>query len=278
MFFRKEKPKLPEDTRKKDTPEKLWIKCDRCKELLYRRQLERNLWVCMNCGYHFRIDSDRYISFLLDGGSFLEEYLEDLQTTDFLNFPNYRDKIKEINRKTGLKESARVGLASIEGMKFIFFITDFRFLAGSMGAVMGEKFYHGAMKAIEMNVPYVSLTASGGGARMHEGIISLMQMAKTTVAVIELERNNVPFISILTDPTMGGVMASFAALGDVLVAEPGALIGFAGPRVIEQTIRQKLPEGFQRSEFLLEKGQLDMIVDRRELRETIAKLLRFLKR
>jgi acetyl-CoA carboxylase carboxyl transferase subunit beta len=216
------------------------------------------------------------MNYLLDGGTFIEEYLTDLETIDFLNFPGYKEKIKELKEKTKLNESSRVGYAKIDNFDVIFFITDFRFLAGSMGAVLGEKFFYGALKSIEKKIPYIALTSSGGGARMHEGIVSLMQMAKTTLAVLELKKHSILYVNILTDPTMGGVMASFAALGDILIAEPGALLGFAGPRVIEQTIKQKLPEGFQRSEFLLKKGQLDLVVSRSELKQTISKILRIL--
>jgi acetyl-CoA carboxylase carboxyl transferase subunit beta len=274
MLFKKSK--LPQEVQKRETPEDLWVKCENCSEVIYRKQLEKNFWICFNCGFHFRINSSTYMSYILDGGDFTEEYMGDAQTIDFLNFPDYMNRIDKIKKETNLNESARVGLGKIGGANIIFFITDFRFLAGSMGAVMGEKFFIGAKKAIELKIPYISLTASGGGARMQEGIISLLQMAKTSLAINELEKHSIPYISILTDPTMGGVMASFAALGDILIAEPGALIGFAGPRVIEQTIKQKLPEGFQRSEFLLQKGQLDLIISRDKLKDTIIKILKIL--
>jgi len=276
MLFGKKDKKIPQITEKRETPDNLWIKCDNCSEILYKRHLERNFWICSNCNYHFRITSEQYMNYLLDGGTFIEEYLTDLETIDFLNFPGYKEKIKELKEKTKLNESSRVGYARIDNFDVIFFITDFRFLAGSMGAVLGEKFFYGALKSIEKKIPYIALTSSGGGARMHEGIVSLMQMAKTTLAVLELKKHSILYINILTDPTMGGVMASFAALGDILIAEPGALLGFAGPRVIEQTIKQKLPEGFQRSEFLLKKGQLDLVVSRSELKQTISKILRIL--
>ncbi|MEO0223953.1 MAG: acetyl-CoA carboxylase, carboxyltransferase subunit beta [candidate division WOR-3 bacterium] len=276
MLFGKKDKKIPQVTEKRETPDNLWIKCENCSEILYKKHLERNFWICSNCNYHFRITSEQYMNYLLDGGTFIEEYLTNLETIDFLNFPGYKEKIKELKEKTKLNESARVGYAKIDNFDVVFFITDFRFLAGSMGAVLGEKFFFGALKSIEKKIPYIALTSSGGGARMHEGIVSLMQMAKTTLAVLELKKHSILYINILTDPTMGGVMASFAALGDILIAEPGALIGFAGPRVIEQTIKQKLPEGFQRSEFLLQKGQLDLVVNRNELKQTISKILRIL--
>ncbi|MEO0202153.1 MAG: acetyl-CoA carboxylase, carboxyltransferase subunit beta [candidate division WOR-3 bacterium] len=275
MFFQKRESKIPESL-KRETPDNLWIKCENCSEILYKKHLDKNFWVCPNCNYHFRISSDLYMNYLLDNGNFIEEYLHDLETKDFLEFPGYMSKVKELREKLGLRESSRIGYAKIDGFDVIFFITDFRFLAGSMGSVLGEKFFYGAQKAIEKRIPYIVLTSSGGGARMHEGIISLMQMAKTVLAVLELRKHSILYINILTDPTMGGVMASFAALGDILIAEPGALIGFAGPRVIEQTIKQKLPEGFQRSEFLLEKGQLDLVVPRSSLKQTISKILRIL--
>ncbi len=276
MFFQKKESKIPEPTQKRETADNLWIKCENCSEILYKKHLERNFWVCPNCNYHFRISSELYLSYLLNGGNFIEEYLYDLETRDFLSFPGYAQRVKELKEKLKLNESARVGYGKIDNFDVIFFITDFRFLAGSMGAVLGEKFFYGAKKAIERRIPYIALTSSGGGARMHEGIISLMQMAKTTLAVLELKKHSILYINILTDPTMGGVMASFAALGDILIAEPGALLGFAGPRVIEQTIKQKLPEGFQRSEFLLKKGQLDLVVNRSELKSVISKILRIL--
>ncbi|MCS7245524.1 MAG: acetyl-CoA carboxylase, carboxyltransferase subunit beta [candidate division WOR-3 bacterium] len=276
MFFQRKETKLPQTEQKRETPDNLWIKCENCSEILYRKHIEKNYWICPNCNYHFRINSDLYLNYILDGGGFIEEYVYNLETKDFLNFPGYAEKLKELKEKTKLNDASRVGYGKIDNFDVIFFITDFRFLAGSMGAVLGEKFFYGVLKSIEKKIPYIALTSSGGGARMHEGIISLMQMAKTTLAVIELRKNSILYINILTDPTMGGVMASFAALGDILIAEPGALLGFAGPRVIEQTIKEKLPEGFQRSEFLLKKGQVDLVVPRNELKTTISKILRLL--
>lgn len=276
MFFQRKETKFPQTEQKRETPDNLWIKCENCSEILYKKHLEKKYWVCPNCNYHFRISSDLYLSYILDGGTFVEEYVYDLESKDFLGFPGYKEKIKELKEKTNLNDASRVGYAKIDNFDVIFFITDFRFLAGSMGAVLGEKFFYGALKAIEKKIPYIALTSSGGGARMHEGIISLMQMAKTTLAINELRKHSILYINILTDPTMGGVMASFAALGDILIAEPGGLLGFAGPRVIEQTIKEKLPEGFQRSEFLLKKGQVDLVVPRSELKPTISKILRLL--
>jgi len=216
---------------------------------------------------------DFYKKILFDDGDFIEHFARDLESGDPLDFPGYKEKLERAKAKTGLKEAALSGLARINGKEVVFFLTDFRFLGGSMGSVYGEIFYRAAQEAIKRNIPFISLTSSGGGARMHEGIFSLMQMVKTTVAVVEMEEKGIPFISVLADPTMGGVMASFASLGDIIIAEPGALLGFAGPRVIQQTIKQDLPPGFQRSEFLLEKGFVDMVVPRKELKSVLSKLL-----
>jgi len=273
MLFKKRKKIEGE---KKDIPEGLFLKCEKCGELFYKNQLEKNLWVCPKCSFHFRVGVDFYKKILFDDGDFIEQFATDLESQDPLNFPGYKEKLERAKAKTGLKEAAISGLARINGKEVVFFLTDFRFLGGSMGSVYGEIFYRAAQEAIKRNVPFISLTSSGGGARMHEGIFSLMQMVKTTVAVVEMEEKGIPFISVLADPTMGGVMASFASLGDIIIAEPGALLGFAGPRVIQQTIKQDLPPGFQRSEFLLEKGFVDMVVPRKELKSVLSKLLNIL--
>jgi len=270
MLFRKRKKIEGE---KKDIPEGLFLKCEKCGELFYKNQLEKNLWVCPKCGFHFRVGVDFYKKILFDDGDFIEHFARGLESQDPLDFPGYKEKLDRAKAKTGLKEAAVSGLARINGKEVVFFLTDFRFLGGSMGSVYGEIFYRAAQEAIKRNIPFISLTSSGGGARMHEGIFSLMQMVKTTIAVVEMEEKGIPFISVLTDPTMGGVMASFASLGDIIIAEPGALLGFAGPRVIQQTIKQDLPPGFQRSEFLLEKGFVDMVVPRKELKSVLSKLL-----
>ena len=270
MLFKKRKKIEGE---KKDIPEGLFLKCEKCGELFYKNQLEKNLWVCPKCSFHFRVGVDFYKKILFDDGDFIEQFATDLESQDPLNFPGYKEKLERAKAKTGLKEAAISGLARINGKEVVFFLTDFRFLGGSMGSVYGEIFYRAAQEAIKRNIPFISLTSSGGGARMHEGIFSLMQMVKTTVAVVEMEEKGIPFISVLADPTMGGVMASFASLGDIIIAEPGALLGFAGPRVIQQTIKQDLPTGFQRSEFLLEKGFVDMVVPRKELKSVLSKLL-----
>ena len=269
MFFRRTKPL---DGKRKELPEGLWEKCNNCGEIIYKAQLEKNLWVCPSCNYHFRIGAQEYIKILLDDG-FEEEIAPQLSPLDPLNFPNYMKKLEQSEKKTGLKDAAMAGVGNLKGKKIVLFLTDFHFMGGSMGSVVGEKFVRAVEKALKLRMPFVALTASGGGARMHEGAISLMQMAKTTVSVLELEEAKIPYITVLTDPTMGGVMASFASLGDILIAEPYALLGFAGPRVIRDTIKQELPKGFQRSEFLLEHGLLDKIVPRKELKNTLSKIL-----
>ncbi len=276
LLFKKKKP-LGLDSEKKSLPDGLWYKCDNCGEILYRAQLERNLWVCPKCGYHFRIGALKYKEIILDDGEFEEEIAPDLESVDPLEFPEYKAKLEKSQRKTGLKEAAIAGVGKLGGKRIVAFITDFGFMGGSMGSVVGEKFYRAAQKAIELRVPLVAITASGGGARMHEGIISLMQMVKTSLAALEMEEAGIPYLVVLTHPTMGGVMASFASLGDVLIAEPNALLGFAGPRVIRDTIRQELPKGFQRSEFLLEHGMIDMVIPRQELKEKIVKILDILE-
>ncbi len=276
LLFKKKKP-LGIENERKSLPDGLWYKCDNCGEILYRAQLERNLWVCPKCGHHFRIGALKYREILLDDGKFDEEIAPNLESVDPLEFPDYPKKLKKSQEKTGLKEAAIAGVGRMGGKKVVAFITDFGFMGGSMGSVVGEKFYRAARKAIELKVPLVAITASGGGARMHEGIISLMQMVKTSLAALEMDEAGIPYIVVLTHPTMGGVMASFASLGDVLIAEPNALLGFAGPRVIRDTIRQELPKGFQRSEFLLEHGMIDMVVPRKELKEKIVKILDILE-
>ena len=270
-WFKKEKEAI---SKKVKVPEGLWVKCDICKEIVYRREVEKNLKVCPKCNYHFRLTARERLNLLVEEGSF-HEIGTDIVPKDYLNFKdqkNYKERIKESQKKTKMTEAAITGNASIEGRPVIFVILDFSFMGGSMGAVVGEKFTLSAEKASEENLPLVSV-ASSGGARMQEGTLSLMQMAKTSAAIAKLKKTRMPYISILTDPTFGGVTASFAMLGDIIIAEPKSLIGFAGPRVIEQTIKQQLPEGFQRAEFLLQHGMIDMIVNRKDLKQTISKLL-----
>jgi len=262
---------------RKKREEVLWTKCPECKSLLYVPDLEKNLKVCPNCGYHFPLSARERIRYTLDEEE--SEFLfEDVKPTDPLGFKDtksYKDRLKKAQEETGLSEALVVTEGHIKGKKVILTVMDFNFIGGSMGSVVGERFYRACERAIETKTPLISF-ASSGGARMQEGILSLMQMAKTTIGVGLMKREGIPFISVLTNPTMGGVSASFAFLGDVIIAEPKALIGFAGPRVIEQTIKQKLPEGFQTAEFLLEKGQLDMVVHRKELKEVLSQLLEFL--
>ena len=256
--------------------EGLWIKCDSCKEIIYRAEVERAGRVCPKCHYCFRIGARERIALLTDPGSF-EERDTHLETTDPLGFKDtkrYRDRVRAAAEKTRTDEAVVTGLARIGGLPTVLCAFEFGFLGGSMGSVVGEKLARAIELAIDKHLPVVIVSASGG-ARMQEGILSLMQMAKTAAALERLAAERLPYVSVLTDPTTGGVTASFAMLGDVILAEPRALIGFAGPRVIAETIRQPLPEGFQRSEFLLAHGQLDAIVDRRELRETLRRILAF---
>lgn len=275
-WFKKERHEgLSADSaaKKVKVPEGLWVKCDNCKEIIYKKEVEKNLKVCPKCDYHFRISASERLQHLVDEGTFLE--VEDgLSPRDFLNFKDYKDKLKSSRKKTGLKDAIISGDARIGGRAVSLVVMDFQFMGGSMGSVVGERIVRAVERAIEKNVPFIAV-ASSGGARMQEGIVSLMQMAKTSAAIAKLGEAGLPFISLLTDPTFGGVTASFAMLGDIIVAEPKSLIGFAGPRVIEQTIKQQLPPGFQRAEFLLEHGMIDMIVARKDMRATLGKVLEF---
>lgn len=278
-LFGKPKYTVVKLKKRREIPDGLWTKCPECGEILYNKALEENLWVCAKCDYHFVLGARKRIETLLDKDSFKEE-AEDLASVDPLNFKavkSYADKIRDDQQKTGLKEAAVVGTGAISGKKIAFAVTDSNFIMGSMGSVVGEKITLITEKATENKLPLVIVSGSGGGARMYEGMFSLMQMAKTSAAISRHNDAGLLFISILTNPTMAGVMASFASLGDLIIAEPKALIGFTGPRVIEQTIRQKLPAGFQKSEFLLEHGLIDMIVHRKNLKSTITLLLDYLK-
>jgi acetyl-CoA carboxylase carboxyl transferase subunit beta len=256
--------------------EGLWIKCDSCKEIVYRAEIERAGKVCPKCRYAFRIAARERIAQLVDSGSF-EEHLDEIRPADPLGFRDtrrYRDRLKTAEEKTGSSEAVVCGLAHIAGQPTVLCVFEWSFMGGSMGSVVGERLTRSIELGAARSLPVIIVSASGG-ARMQEGLLSLMQMAKTAAALERLGRARQPFLSVLTDPTTGGVTASFAMLGDVILAEPRALVGFAGPRVIAETIRQPLPEGFQRSEFLLEHGQIDLIVDRRDLRETLRRLLVF---
>jgi len=259
---------------KKTVPEGLWSKCPTCESVLYRTDLEKNQEVCPKCGFHNRISARTRLDFVLDPEGRFEIGAEvtPLDPLKFKDQKRYPDRLKASQAETGETDALVVMQGSIQTMPVVVAAFEFRFQGGSMGSVVGERFVRGINAAIENNLPFVCFAASGG-ARMQEGLFSLMQMAKTSAALTALARARLPFISVLTDPTMGGVSASFAMLGDIIIAEPGALIGFAGPRVIEQTVRETLPDGFQRAEFLLEHGAVDLIVDRREMRGKLATLL-----
>jgi len=276
-WFQKKKIKGGGAGRKLMVTDGLWEKCKNCGEIVYKKEIERNLRVCPKCNYHFRLGAAERIRIVADEGSF-REFDAGLVSADPLQFKDsrrYRDRLKEGEKQTGRKEAVVWGEARIHDRPAVLVVFDFAFMGGSMGAVAGEKVARAMERALDQRTALVSF-ASSGGARMQEGIVSLMQMAKTSAMAARLGRARVPFLSVLTDPTFGGVTASFAMLGDVILAEPRALIGFAGPRVIEQTIRQKLPEGFQRSEFLLEHGMVDMIVERRAMKQTLADLISLL--
>ena len=265
--------------RNKSIPEGLWSKCDGCESVLYRSDLEGNLSVCPKCGHHHRVGARRRLDLMLDAEGRVEIGAE-VTPVDALKFKDsrkYPERLSAATADTGEADAMVVMSGAIKSIPVVVACFEFEFLGGSMGSVVGERFVRGAKAAFEQRVPFICVTASGG-ARMQEGLLSLMQMAKTTAAVTRLSERRLPFVTILTDPTMGGVSASFAFMGDLVIAEPDALIGFAGPRVIEQTVREKLPEGFQRAEFLLEKGAIDLIIDRREMRDQLATLLAMLSR
>ncbi|MCX5705767.1 MAG: acetyl-CoA carboxylase, carboxyltransferase subunit beta [Candidatus Omnitrophica bacterium] len=265
-------------SKKKEMPEGLWTKCEECDATLYNKNLEENLKVCPKCNYHFVLTAQERIKLLLDEGTF-EEFDADMTTCDPLEFigpKTYKDKLGQDQASTGLKDAIISGTGLLEKKKVIIAATDSRFIMGSMGSVVGEKITRAIEYATKNKLPIIIASGSGGGARMYEGMYSLMQMAKTCAALSYHHKAGLPYISVLTNPTMAGVMASFAGVADVMVAEPKALIGFTGPRVIEQTIRQKLPAGFQRSEFLLDHGLIDMIVHRKSLKSTLRQLIDYL--
>jgi len=272
-WFKKAKKTLSA-SRKKPLPDGLWKKCDYCSEILYVKELEKNLRVCSKCGYHFFLSTDEYIEILTDPRSFRETHTGLLSgdPLQFKDLKKYSDRLRDNMKKSGREEAVVTGFAKIGGREFVLAVLDFSFLGGSMGSVVGEKISRAIRDATRKRIPLVIVSRSGG-ARMQESIFSLMQMAKTCAMLSEMSEEKVPYISILTNPTTGGVTASFASLGDVIMAEPKALIGFAGPRVIKQTIGQDLPEGFQRSEFLLEHGMIDMVVPRTKLRESLEDVL-----
>lgn len=274
-WFKKDKKPIEPPTDKSRVPEGLWVKCPSCSQIIYNKDLAASLSVCTKCAHHFRLSATERLRTLFDGA--WEEHDRGLTSTDPLSFTDtkpYRKRLESSIAGTGLKDAVITATGFIQGMRCSVAAMEYGFIGGSMGVVVGEKITRAIERAIDERLPVIIVSCSGG-ARMMEGALSLMQMAKISAALARLDRARLPYVSVLTDPTTGGVTASFAMLGDVNIAEPKALIGFAGPRVIEQTIRQKLPEGFQRSEFLLEHGMLDMVVDRRELKDVIARFLRF---
>jgi acetyl-CoA carboxylase carboxyl transferase subunit beta len=278
-WFKRIKEGITTSTKnKKETPEGLWYKCAHCKHIVTSQENEDNLWVCSKCGHHQRIGSEEYFALLFDDHQY-ETFNDGLHSADPLNFTDtkpYKQRIEETEAKTGLKDAIRTAVGQIEGVPTVVACMDFNFIGGSMGSVVGEKVARAIDRCIAERLPLVIISKSGG-ARMMEAAYSLMQMAKTSAKLHQLSKAGLPYISILTDPTTGGITASFAMLGDLNIAEPGALIGFAGPRVVKETIGKELPEGFQTSEFLLEHGFLDKIVARKELKQSLGKMLKFLK-
>jgi len=275
-WFRKPKKPL-QASDKRDLPGDVFYKCDGCGEILPREKLAQNLNVCPHCGFHYRVSARQYVDLLLDAGSFqeLDPALRSGDPLEFVDLKPYRDRLDAAHRKGGSGDAALTGHGSMEGVPVALAVMDFSFIGGSMGSVVGEKIARAGRLALERKMPFIVVSASGG-ARMMEGIFSLMQMAKTSSVLARLHEAGLPFISVLTDPTTGGVTASYAMLGDINLAEPGALVGFAGPRVIEETIKQELPDGFQRAEFLERHGMVDRVVPRTELKSTIVLLLRHL--
>jgi len=275
-WFKKARVEI-DSTNKKEIPDGLWTKCPHCGEIIYIKELEKEHWVCKICSYHFRLQSDDYIKMILDDGR-LEEHDADLVSGDPLKFKDskrYPERIRQAQEKTGLTEAVRAGIGRIDGRMVSFAVMDFRFIGGSMGSVVGEKIARAIERSLEGEMPLVIISTSGG-ARMQEGILSLLQMAKTSALLSQLQKTNIPYISVLTNPTTAGVMASYASLGDIIIAEPKALLGFAGQRVIQQTIKQELPEGFQTSEFFLEHGFVDLISPRKDLKKNLSLLLGYL--
>jgi acetyl-CoA carboxylase carboxyl transferase subunit beta len=273
-WFKKQKGTETESPKRSKVAEGMWLKCNHCREIVYRKEVERNNKVCPKCDYHFPISVMERIALLVDFGTF-KEWDAELSPQDPLNFhdtKSYKDRVKAQQEKTGRKDAMVIGEGRINGRRIVLCVFDFGFMGGSMGSVVGEKICRAVDGALDARLPVILVTASGG-ARMQEGILSLMQMAKTSAAVAKLSEAKLPLICLLADPTFGGVTASIAMLGDVIIAEPKALIGFAGPRVIEQTIKQQLPDQFQRAEFLLEHGMIDMIVERKQLKETVSTLV-----
>jgi acetyl-CoA carboxylase carboxyl transferase subunit beta len=276
-WFRRSKENITSEGPKKDIPDGQWTKCDSCGEIIHKKQLEQNLFTCQKCGYHFRIGSKEYFEILLDEKTFKEtdSKIRSVDPLGFVDTKKYSDRLKESMRKSGLNEAVRTGTAKINNVPVVIACMDFSFIGGSMGSVVGEKIARAIDLALKKKDPLI-IVSSSGGARMMEAAYSLMQLAKTSAKLAQLSDAGIPYISVMTDPTTGGVTASYAMLGDVHIAEQGALIGFAGPRVIKQTIGRDLPKGFQRAEFLQEKGFVDVVVHRKDLKETITKILKLL--
>ncbi|MBI5453273.1 MAG: acetyl-CoA carboxylase carboxyltransferase subunit beta [Deltaproteobacteria bacterium] len=277
IWFKKDILTNGDEGKSVKVPIGLWVKCEHCGEIIYKKEVERNLDVCPKCNYHFRISANARLNIVMDEGSFREfdPHMEPVDGLDFRDLKKYKDRIKSSQKETRLKDAIVTGEGTINGERACVAVFEFSFMGGSMGSVVGEKIARAVERAIEERCGVV-IFSSSGGARMQESILSLMQMAKTSAALAKLKEAGLPYISVVTDPTMGGVTASFAMLGDVIVAEPRALVGFAGPRVIAETIRQKLPEGFQRAEYLLEHGMIDMIVERKLMKDTLSRLLSML--
>jgi acetyl-CoA carboxylase carboxyl transferase subunit beta len=273
-WFNRSKENISPDTMKKDIPDGLWEKCEGCGEIIHKKQLEENLWSCIKCGFHFRISSQEYINIILDKGSFreMDRKMRSADPLEFTDTKKYTTRVQETIKKSGLYDAVKTGIGKLNNIEIGFGCMDFKFIGGSMGSVVGEKISRLIDRCYRYKYPLVIISASGG-ARMMEGAFSLMQMAKTSSRLARLADAKVPYISILTDPTTGGTSASYAMLGDFIIAEPQALIGFAGPRVIKQTIGKDLPEGFQKSEFVLEHGFIDIVTPRKELKNTVYNLI-----
>jgi len=274
-WFERTYNRIKKGKKKIDVPDGLWTKCVNCSEIIYNKTLDDNLRVCPKCGYHFYIGARRRIEITLDKDSFVE-YNSRIYSHNPLDFPGYEEKLKKGEQTTGLDEAVVIGEGKLGGKSVAIGVTDFGFMGGSMGSVVGERLTIIIERAIEKKLPLIIISGSGGGARMQEGVLSLMQMVKTSSAIAELKSKGGLYISVLTNPTMGGAMASFASRGDIIIAEPGALLGFAGPRVIMQTIKQQMPKNFQKAESLLEHGMVDLVVERPNIRPTLIKILNFL--
>ena len=276
-WFRRSKQNISSDGQKKDIPDGMWTKCPECNEIIHKKLLEQNLFTCIKCNYHFRIGSKEYFKILLDEGTFkeMDKKLRSVDPLGFVDSKKYSTRLDETIKKTGLYDAVRTGTGSINEISVVIACMDFGFIGGSMGSVVGEKIARAIEVALKQKFPLIIISSSGG-ARMMEGALSLMQLAKTSAKLAQLSDGGVPYISVMTDPTTGGVTASFAMLGDINVAEPAALIGFAGPRVIKQTIGKDLPKGFQRSEFLVEKGFVDLVIHRKEMKDQLTKILHLL--